>query len=48
MLRFILSKEKPNEIFYCCYKNFEIEKFEEQLKRKLLPVSVFESFYLAF
>ena len=48
MLRSTFIKDKPKKIFYRCYKNFENEKFEEELKKHLYSVIDFESFYLAF
>ena len=35
-------KGKPNKFFYRWYKNFEHEKFEEELKRELPLVPYFE------
>ena len=32
MLRSTFAKGKPEQIFYRCYKNFDNEKFEEELK----------------
>ena len=42
MLISTTAKEKPSKVFYRCYKNFDNEKFEEELKKNLLPVSDFE------
>ena len=35
-------------MFYCCYKNFSNKRFEEKLQKKLLSVSDFKSFHVAF
>ena len=35
-------------MFYCCYKNSENKIFQEELQKKLLSVSYFESFYFTF
>ena len=35
-------------MLYRCYKNFDNKKFEEELQKKLLSVSDFESFHFAF
>lgn len=35
MLRCIFTKCKPKKIFYLCYKNFDNEKLEEELKKHL-------------
>ena len=48
MLRSTFIKGKPKKILCRCYKNFENEKFEEELKKHLSSVLDFESFYLAF
>ena len=48
MLRSTFAKGKPKKIFYRCYKNFDNEKFEEELKKHLSLVLDFESFHLAF
>ena len=48
MLRSTFAKGKPNKMFYRCYKNFDNKRFEEELQRKLLSVSHFESFHFAF
>ena len=45
MLKSTFAKGKPEQIFYRCYKNFDIE---EELKKYLLSVLNFESFHLAF
>ena len=39
---------KPNIILFPCYKNYDNGKFEEELKKTLLPASDFESFHFAF
>ena len=36
------------KIFYRCHKNFDNEKFEEELKTHLSSVPDFESFHFAF
>ena len=43
-----MPKVNLKKIFYRCYKNFDNEKFEEELKKHLSSVLDFESFYLAF
>ena len=48
MVRSTFAKGKPKKIFYRCYKNFDNEKFEEELKKHLSSVLDFESFHLAF
>ena len=48
MLRSTFAKGKPKKIFYRCYKHFDNEKFEEELKKHLSSVLDFESFHLAF
>ena len=48
MLRPTFVKGKPKKVFYRCYKNFDNEKFEEELKKHLSSVLDFESFQLAF
>ena len=48
MLRSTFAKGKPKKIFYRCYKNFDNEKFEEELKKHLSSVLDFETFHLAF
>ena len=48
MLRPTFVKGKPKKVFYRCYKNFDNEKFEEELKKHLSSVQDFESFHLAF
>ena len=45
MLGSTFAKEKPKRMFYRCYKNFDNKKFEEELPKKLLSVSDFESFH---
>ena len=35
MLRSTFVKGKPKKVFYRCYKNFDNEKFEEELKKHL-------------
>ena len=47
MLRSTFVKGKPKKVFYRFNKNFDNEKFEEELKN-LLSVLDFESFHLAF
>ena len=48
MPRSTFSKGKPKKIFYGCYKNFDNEKFEEELKKHLSSVQDIESFHLLF
>ena len=48
MPRSAFTKGKPKKILYGCYKNFDNEKYEEELKLFLSLVQDFESFYLAF
>ena len=48
MLRSKFVKGRPKKIFYRCYKNFDNEKFEEELKKHLSSVLDFELFHLAF
>ena len=48
MLRSTLATGKAKKIFYPCYKNFDNEKFEEEIKKRLSSVLDFESFHLAF
>ena len=48
MLRSTFAKGKPRKLFYRCYKNYDNEKFEEELKKHLSSVLDFESFHLAF
>ena len=43
MLRSTCGKGKPKKTFYHCYKNFDNEKFEEELKKYLSSM-----FHLAF
>ena len=45
MLRSTFAKGKPKKIFYRCYKNFDNEKFEEELKKHLSSVLDFESIF---
>ena len=45
MLSSIFAKSKPKKIFYRCYKNFDNEKFEEELKKHLSSVLDFESIF---
>ena len=47
MPRSTFTKRKPKKFFYGCYKNFDNEKFEEELK-KHFSVQDFESFQLTF
>ena len=46
--RSTFTKGKPKKIFCCCYKNFDNEKFEEELKKHLPSVQDFASFHLAY
>ena len=48
MLRPTFVKRKPKRMFYCCYKNFDNKKFEEELLKQLPSVSDFESFHFPF
>ena len=48
ILRSTFAKSKPKKIFYRFYKNFENEKFEEDLKKHLSSVLDFKSLHLAF
>ena len=48
MLRSTFAKEKPKKMFYRCYKNFDIKRFEEELQKQLPSVPDFESFQFAF
>ena len=48
MLKSTFAKGKSKKMFYLCYKNFDNEKFEEELKKHLSSVLDFESFHLAF
>ena len=48
MLRSTFAKGKPKKIFYRRYKNFDNEKFEEEVKTHLSSVLDFESFHAAF
>ena len=48
MPRSTFTKGKPIKIFYGCYKNFDNEKFEEELKKHLSSVQDFETPHLAF
>ena len=48
MPRSTFTNGKPKKVFYGCYKNFDNEKFEEELKKHLSSVQDFESFHLAF
>ena len=48
MLTSTCARGKPKKIIYRCYKNFDYEKFEEELKKNLSSVLDFESFNLAF
>ena len=48
MLRPTFTKGKPRKIFYRCQKNFDKEKFEEELKKHLSSVQDFESFHPEF
>ena len=43
MLRSTFAKGKPKKIRYLCYKKFDNEKFEEELKKHLSSVLDFES-----
>ena len=45
ILRSTFGQGKPKKIFYCCYKNFDNEKFEEELKKHLSSVLDFESIF---
>ena len=45
MLRSTFAEGKP-KIFYLCYRNFDNEKFDEELKKHLPSVLDFESFHL--
>ena len=38
MPRSTFTNGKPKKIFYGCYKNFDNEKFEEELKKHLSSV----------
>ena len=44
LLRSTFTKGKPKKTFCGCYKNFDNEKFEEELKNHLSVVQDFESF----
>ena len=35
MLRSTFARGKPKKIIYRCYKNFDYEKFEEELNKNL-------------
>ena len=48
MPRSTFTKGKPKKLFYGCYKNFDNEKFEEDLKNQLSSVQDFESFHVTF
>ena len=48
MLRSTSAKEKSKNMFYHCYKIFDNKRFEENLQKKLLSESDFESFHFAF
>ena len=48
MLRSTFTKGKPKKIFNQCYKNFDNEKFEEELKKLASWMLDFESFHPAF
>ena len=48
MPRSTFTKGKPKKIFYGCYKNFDNEKFEEELKKHLSSVQDFKLFHIAF
>ena len=48
MLRSIFAKGKPKKIFYRCYKKFDNEKFNEELKKHLTSELDLESSQLAF
>ena len=48
MLRSTFAKGKPKKVFYRCYKNFDNEKLEEELKKHLSSVLNLESFHFAF
>ena len=48
MPRSTFTKGKPKKIFYGCYKNFDKEKFKEELKKHLSSAQDFDSFHLAF
>ena len=48
VLRSTFGKEKSRKMFYRCYKNFDNNRFEEELQKKSLTVSDFESFCFAF
>ena len=47
MPRSAFTKGKPKKIFYGCYKNFDNEKFKEELKSHLSSVQDFESSHVA-
>ena len=47
MLRSKFAKEKPKKLFYRCYRNFDIKKFEVELQKQLPSLSHFESFQFA-
>ena len=38
MVRSAFAKDKPEKIFYRCCKNFDNEKFEEELKKQYSSV----------
>ena len=42
MPRSTFTKGKPKNIFYGCCKNFDNEKFEEELKKHLSSIQDFE------
>ena len=48
VLRSTFGKEKSRKMFYRCYKNFDNNRFEEELQKKSLTVSDFGSFCFAF
>ena len=48
MLTSTFTKGKLKKIFYSCYKNFDNERLEEELKKHLFSVQDFEPFHLAF
>ena len=47
MLKSIFAKGKPKRMFCRCYKNFDNKKSEDELQKKLLSVSDFESFHFS-
>ena len=48
MLTSTPAKGKPKKIFYSCYKNFNNEKFKEEVKKHLSSELDFELFHLTF